>query len=364
MRKLLHVLTILLSSLMTSCASMDANKVDDLNIGAMIQPFTDKGVFKVEGYHCWGPQIVKGDDGKYYLIYSRWAKRGGDWMTTSEVALAVADQVEGPYRHLKILLKGRGPGHWDELMAHNPKLKRFGGKYYLYYISSKNGPTRGHIRDSQRIGVAVSTSILGPYTPSERPIVEPQGPIYNITVNPGVVQMPDGRYLMILKGDIKPKQPEDPMPQRVQGLAISKFPNGPFEVLSDVAIQDIDTEDASIWYDKNRKKFFAVFHAHKYIGLIESSDGRKWQQAEHYTITGNELQRAIGSPLKTRAPLQRPSVYIENSEPRALCLAVPQPGDWHCVIVPLKIAKEGTHQSSQINALPAASQNRHEGSNP
>lgn len=336
----LHILTILVSGLLTGCASTETQKVEALNIGSMIQPLTEKGVFKVEGYHCWGPQIVKGDDEKYYLIYSRWAKQGGDWMTTSEVAVAIADQVEGPYRHLKVLLKGRGPGHWDELMAHNPKLKRFGDKYYLYYISSKDGPTRGHIRDSQRIGVAVSTSLLGPYIPSESPIVEPQAPIHNITVNPGVVQMPDGRYLMILKGDIKPKKPEDRMPQRVQGLAISKSPEGPFEVLPEVAIQDIDTEDASIWHDANRKKFFAVFHAHKYIGLIESNDGRNWQAAEHYTITGNELQRADGSALKTRAPLQRPSIYLENSEPRALCLAVPKPGDWHCVIVPLKKQQE------------------------
>ncbi len=273
------------------------------------------------------------------MIYSRWAKKGGDWLITSEIALAEADTLEGPYRHLKVLLKGRGPGHWDELMAHNPKLKRFGDKYYLYYISSKKGPTRGHIRDSQRIGVAVSDSILGPYTAAESPIIEPNEPVYNITVNPGVTEMADGQYLMILKGDIKPKKPTEPMPQRVQGLAVSESPTGPFKMRKDIAIRDIDTEDASIWYDKKRKKYFAVFHAHKYIGLIESNDGYQWERAEHYQITGNELQRADGSVLRTRAPLQRPSIFIEDGEPRALCLAVPIPGDWHCVIVPLQKKK-------------------------
>lgn len=307
-----------------------------LNIGSMIQPLTPAGVFKVDGYSCWGPQIIKGDDEKYYLVYSRWAEKGGKWLTSSEIALAVSDKLEGPYQHLKVLLKGRGPGHWDELMAHNPKLKRFGDKYYLYYISSKNGPSRGHIRDSQRIGVAVSDSILGPYTRSEKPIIHPKKPLYNLTVNPGVTEMADGGYLMILKGDIKPRKPSERMPQRVQGLAVSTSPTGPFKMKEEMAIDDIDTEDASIWYDKKRKKYFAVFHAHKYIGLIESKDGAQWQRSEHSIITRNELNRADGSTLRTKAPLQRPSIFFEDGEPRALCLAVPSPSDWHCVVVPLQ----------------------------
>jgi hypothetical protein len=335
------------TGLLTGCASTEVAEshtaqiaADALDIGSMIQPLTDAGVFKVAGYHCWGPQIIMGDDDKHYLVYSRWAKEGGDWLTSSEIALAVAERVEGPYRHVKILLKGRGPGYWDELMAHNPKLKRFGDKYYLYYISSKNGPTRGHIRDSQRIGVAVSDALLGPYIASAGPIIEPVEPVHNITVNPGVAEMPDGRYLMILKGDIAPKTPSEPMPQRVQGLAVSDSPAGPFQMRNDTAIRDIDTEDASIWYDDSRHKFFAVFHAHQYVGLIESIDGYSWQRAEHYQITGNKLKRADGSVLATAAPLQRPSVFLVDGVPRALCLAVPSPGDWYCVIVPLQTTGE------------------------
>jgi beta-xylosidase len=310
-----------------------------LDIASMIQPVTPAGGFRLDDYSCWGPNIIKGEDDKYYLIYSRWAKKGGNWLSSSEIALAVSETLEGPYQHLKVLLRGRGPGHWDELMAHNPRLKRFGDKYYLYYISSRNGPSRGHIRDSQRIGVAVSDSILGPYSPSEAPIVEPAEPVYTITVNPDVTQMADGTYLMILKGDIKPRKPADPMPQRVQGLAISKSPTGPFQMLKETAIHDMDTEDASIWYDQKRERYFAVFHAHEYIGLIESRDGFKWQRAAHYKITGNEIRRADGSMLKTKKPLQRPSIFIENGEPRALCLAVPAPDDWHCVVVPLLAAE-------------------------
>ena len=98
--------------------------MDTLDICAMIRPLPDEGIFRDEGYFCWGPNVVKGDDGKYYMAYSRWpeeTKQAG-WLTDSEIALAAADQPNGPYEHLKVLLKGRGPGHWDELMAHNRRL--------------------------------------------------------------------------------------------------------------------------------------------------------------------------------------------------------------------------------------------------
>ncbi|MBT5186490.1 MAG: hypothetical protein HOH19_08275 [Kordiimonadaceae bacterium] len=315
-----------------------SEEINSLNITKMIMPFAEKNVFKVPGYHTWGPQITHGEDGKYYMAYSRWAKEGGDWLLTSEIAIAVSDQADGPYTHEKVLLTGRGEGHWDELMAYNPKVKYFEGKYYLYYISSKNGPTRGHIRDSQRIGVAIADNILGPYVRSDTPLIEPKKPIFNITVNPGVTQMPDGRYLMILKGDITPKLPTDPMPQRIQGLAIANSPTGPFKILPDVAIKDIDTEDATIWYDEKRELYFAVFHAHTHIGLIQSTDGINWKRAGNFIITENKLLREDGSYLskELEEPLQRPNIYIENGEPRALALAIPEPDDWHIIIVPLQ----------------------------
>lgn len=183
--------------------------------------------------------------------------------------MAVGDKPEGPFKHLKVLLQGRGPCHWDELMAHNPKLYRFGDKYYLYYISSRSGASRGHVRESQRTGVAIADSLLGPYRRLDKPIVEPAAPVFDVTVNPAVTAMPDGRFLMMLKGDLKPKAPVDPVAQRVQGIAVADRPEGPFRIQPELAIRDINTEDAALWYDAVRRKYFAVFHAYTYIGLIE-----------------------------------------------------------------------------------------------
>lgn len=314
--------------------------MDTLNISSTIQPLTDDGIFRVDGYFCWGPTLIKGDDGQYYMAYSRWPKetetRG--WLTNSEIALAVADNPEGPYRHLQVLLKGRGPGHWDELMAHNPKLKRFNGKYYLYYISSRQGPTYGHIRYSQRTGVAVADSILGPYERFDEPLVEPAEPVHNVAVNPGVTQMADGRYLLIVKGDIEHREPTEPFPQRIQALGIAESPTGPFSLLPKPAIADIDTEDASIWYDVKREMYYAVFHAHTYIGLIASKDGIDWTRAEHYEVTDKEIKRADGSLLCPRR-LERPSVFLEGEEPRVLCLGAAMENDWICILLPLRKAQ-------------------------
>ncbi len=319
-----------------AAASSDASALD---LGAMIQPYDPAiSAYADTGYHCWDPQITKGDDGRYYLVYSRWRKKGGDWLTNSEICMAVADRPTGPYQHLKVLLKGRGPGHWDELMACNSKIKRFGDTYYLYYISSKAAQTRTQIRNSQRAGVAVSSTLTGPYDPLDHSIVDPSPPVHALTVNPTVEQMPDGRYLMMLKGDKQPHAPTEAMGQRVEGLAISDKPTGPFVIQPELAIKDYDTEDAEMWWDAARGKFFAVFHAHTFIGLIESTDGLQWQPAGHSRVVeGNRLKLTNGRELKTdQGPLQRPGIFIENGVPRVLCLAVPMRDNWHIVTVPLR----------------------------
>ena len=307
-----------------------------LNIGAMVQPLPDSGVFRLDDHHTWGPQVSKGQDGRYYLVYSRWPKNTF-WWRASEIALAVSERAEGPYSHLSVLLAGRGPGHWDEAVAHNPKIKLFNGRYYLYYVSGLAKDDLSHYRVTQQIGVAVSDSITGPYQRLDEPILGPSPPLYNLAVNPGVSQMPDGRYLMIMKGEIRPVPAGVPKPQRIQGMAIASTPVGPFEMLPEPAIRNIDTEDASLWYDRRRNKYFAIFHAHSFVGLIESSDGFNWQEAEHYQIVaGNRLLRADGSMLQmTDRPLQRPNIFVEGGEPRLLTLAVPDPSGWHVVIVPL-----------------------------
>ncbi|HLR32463.1 MAG TPA: glycoside hydrolase family protein, partial [Fodinibius sp.] len=248
----------------------------DLNLGTLIQPITKENIFRDPDYYNWGSSIIKGSEGKYHLFYSRWPRGLGFsvWLTHSEIAHAVAESPEGPYQYVETVLEGRGGDHWDAITAHNPKIKYFEGKYYLYYIGTHSGnhtvseqklkeiggtgsshPMWDVLRNNQRTGVAVSESLHGPWTRTEKPIVEPSGPITTITVNPAVTQDSDGTYYMIVKGD----KPNEERFIRNQAVAIASNPAGPFEVQEKPVIDYLDTEDASVWYDENREQFYGVF---------------------------------------------------------------------------------------------------------
>ena len=171
-----------------------------------LQPVSEENIFKTEGYFNWGSSIIIGDDGKYHLFYSRWPKKYTffGWLTHSEVVHAVANNPAGPWNYKKSLLQSLGKGHWDAITVHNPKIKKFGDKYYLYYISTNlgnkdyteeelietvrvgyNHPNwKEFLRPNQRTGVAVAESIYGPWKRMDKPLIEPSGPITILTVNP------------------------------------------------------------------------------------------------------------------------------------------------------------------------------------
>ena len=297
-------------------------------------------VFKSENYFNWGGSIIKGEDNKYHLFYSRWKKEYGflGWLTHSEIAHAVAEFSWGPYEYKETVLKNRGK-QWDAITAHNPKIKFFDGKYYLYYISTHiNGekwseekmakiPFKGYsskewgiLRNNQRTGVAVAKSLNGKWKRSKKPIIEPgEGtPIRKITVNPGVTQGKDGKYYMVIKGD-KPKSS-----QRIQVMIQSEHPDKDWEYTGKYMISNIDTEDASLWYDSKLEKFYAVFHTNhggKYIGLMESKNGLDWKKSTNYKLTPKKLKTPNGEMMRFQR-MERPYIFLENGIPQTILFAV------------------------------------------
>ena len=77
----------------------------DFNVASWIQPVPETAKFGLPDYMVWCGSMVKGNDGKYYLFYSRWLRSSGHyaWATESEVAVAVADKPTGPYKHVKVI---------------------------------------------------------------------------------------------------------------------------------------------------------------------------------------------------------------------------------------------------------------------
>lgn len=317
-----------------------------------LQPLAEENIFKTEGYYNWGSSIVKGDDGKYHLFYSRWKKeyKFTGWLTNSEVAHAVSDNPAGPWKYKETVLTGRGKGHWDAITAHNPKIKFFDGKYYLYYVGTNlgdkdyteqelketahTGYTHSNwkiLRNNMRTGVAVAESVNGPWKRMDKPLIEPSGPITTLTVNPAIAQGKDGKYYMIVKGD----KPNETRFIRNQAVAVADSPTGQFQMQDKPVIDYLDTEDMSMWYDSKRDEFFGVFHAHTFIGMLKSSDGISWSKADEYVLTHKKLKIHDGTELVPDR-LERPFVYTENDEPQVLSMAVKKENEAYIVFVPVK----------------------------
>lgn len=294
-----------------------------------------------EDWFNWGGNGMKGKDNEYYIFNSRFPKSIGfySWISHSEIVYRLSKSPVGPFEFKNTALHSSGKNRKGWFTAHNPKIKKFGDTYYLYFIQTKikdvfqkdtnfeeirkkvssvgNKSFRPKARSNQRIFAATSSSINGPWKISEKPIIEPAKVITTLTVNPAVAEGPDGKYYMILKGD-KPNSR-----QRNQALAIAPTPLGPWVIQDKPVIDNMDTEDASIWYDKIRNRFYAVFHAHRYIGMITSKDGINWKKACQYKILSNKkIPFDDGSILKFPR-LERPFMLTdENGTPEALYVSV------------------------------------------
>ena len=329
-----------------------AQSTDDLNLSAMMRP-ADPALFVHDSvYYNWCNSIIKDDKGMYHLFYSRWPKSIGfySWLTHSEIAHSTATRPEGPYKMGKTVLTAR-KGKWDAVTAHNVKVEQFDDTYYMYYTATNTGKEQlsekdlveaaetgySHrhwplLRSNQRTGVATSQSLDGPWRRLDKPMIEPHGPIKTVTVNPAVCQGPDSRYYMIIKGDDRKSQ----KPRLVQAIGTSDTPTGPFRLEDKPAFADIPTEDVSMWYDQNRKRFYAIFHAHgaNFIGLITSEDGINWQKAKHYEVCKKEVPLNDGTLMKVER-MERPFVYVEDGKPKLLLFGVKKGNDAFIVFFPL-----------------------------
>lgn len=293
-----------------------------------------------EDWYAWCPSVIRAEDGTCHMFHSRWPKSIGflSWLSHSEIVHAVAERPEGPYREIDVVMPPTGPGRGDWFTAHNSKIKQLGDRYYLYFIQTRgdsfavDGPAKRvemaktgyrhplwmkEARPNQRTFVAVSESLDGPWTVTPEPIIQPAKTITTLTVNPAVCQGPDGTYFMIVKGD-KPKATGF---VRNQALATAPAPEGPWTIRDKPVIDDLDTEDASMWYDRTRERFYAVFHARGFIGLMTSVDGYNWEKAKQYRLTPKEIPFDDGTVWKPDR-MERPFVLTdEKGRPQMLFVA-------------------------------------------
>ena len=75
---------------------------DCLDLYSMLSPVPKKNLLVEEDCHIWCGCLIEGYDGKYHYYYSRWPKEMGHyaWVTDSEIAYAVSDTPDGPFRKM------------------------------------------------------------------------------------------------------------------------------------------------------------------------------------------------------------------------------------------------------------------------
>lgn len=344
--------------LLTASLFAETKKPADLDLQSLLQPIPATAQLRQEGYYLWDGSIIRGGDGKYHIFYSRWPfKETFDaWVTRSEIVHAVSSSPFGPFLFHDVALPPRGGTYWDATATHNPTIKKFGKKYYLYYMGDigngrlTDGNTNKQQHDTMQIGVAVADNPNGPWQRFDKPLISPStdenAPDACCMNNSTVIQAPNGKYLMIYKAGGK-RGKKKPV---VHLLAAADSPTGPFtKELTDLfPLKGVGFpfEDPFLWYDAHRKLYFAILkdmkgysvHTGKStLVLFQSEDARHWKLATHPIVSELVLHWANGHDEQVKR-MERPQLLFDKkNNPIALTVAIRDlKGDSWNVTIPLK----------------------------
>lgn len=305
----------------------------------------DNGFFQ-EGWWIWCPSVIRAGDGLWHMFASRWPAwlpMHPGWMTNSEVVRATANKPEGPYTFAEVVLPARGPEYWDGCSTHNPTIREYGGRYYIFYtgITHPLAPLRpGEVFDSgdarfvvsrsmKRVGVAWADSLEGPWQRSDLPLLPvcPQTFYSFLTSNPSPWIFPNGRTVMLFKSR---KWEHGVHSAMMIGLATADHPSGPFRVEGDKPLfgpgQFGELEDPFLWHDGNQFHVIAKDmsghltgqHGAGFHGV--SRDARHWERGKPSLAYRREIFRP-GGRVESLGSLERPFVLFQDGRATHLCAA-------------------------------------------
>jgi hypothetical protein len=286
-------------------------------------------VLELPGYYVWCSSPIYGPDGRVHVFFSRWvASKGmGGWLNGSEIARAVADRPEGPYQVQETVLAPRGPGYWDATTCHNPSIQLVDGKYCLFFMGNSNGKT-----DTKRIGLATASSLEGPWTRPDQPLLLP-GPAGawddHCTTNPAFIKHPNGQYWLYYKSwntaEYEAAKGQPIRGNRKYGLAVADRLEGPYEKYAGNPVIDFSGqgsnkqfEDAFVWRQHGRFNLLArdmgVYSQD--VGLyLDSEDGKAWSFPKIAFLPLRDygvVQPAAPAALKRYGRLERPQLLLRD----------------------------------------------------
>jgi hypothetical protein len=139
---------------------------------------------------------------------------------------------------------------------------------------------------------------------------------------------------MVVRGD-QPDQPEGEI-IRMQAVLLADHPLGPWVMQPEPVVKDYNSEDPEVWYDAERKRYYSLYHAFGYMGMITSEDGLKWERAKHYKVSDKSYTTTDGRTVEVHR-YERPTIYRENGKPLVMTAGIRTlDGDTYSMFIPLK----------------------------
>jgi len=333
------------------------------NFRDRLLPTEEKFGFHQENYWTWCGSVIKGEDGKYHMFASRWSKKLSFelyWLTNSEIVHAVSDKPEGPYSFSDVVLPPRGEQFWDGKMTHNPAIRKYGDTYLLYYTGTTykgDMPDENHLitvdspkkldaHQHERIGLATAKSPYGPWTRSDKPILDvvPNSWEQYLVANPSPFVFEDGRVMLYYKGVEKLKT-------HAIGVAFANNWAGPYKRMSDKPFEmGMGAEDPTVWYEDGKFHAMMLDHNHKFsekeIYYAQSKDGLAWEVESNPVAITKNIRLKDGT-INKHGAMERPSVLIENGIATHAFFATKNKENTHSwnMCVPLKKVEEITDKT-------------------
>lgn len=292
-------------------------------------------ILEEEGYFVWCCAPIYDDEGKVHVFYSRWKKEYGmgGWISKCEIAHAVADKPEGPYKYVETTLAPR-PGFFDATTCHNPTIHKVDGRYWIFYMGTSNGKF-----GTKRIGYAVADSPWGPWNRCTEPLLIPgeKGAWDDyITTNPAFLKHPDGQYWLYYKScneDEYTLKINGIAGNRRYGAAFADNITGPYIKYDDNPIVDFSVygenrqvEDAYIWIEDGKFKMLMrdMGFYDNTVGLyFESDDGLHWSKPQigWFGADAYITQPPAPKNLTRYGRFERPQLLMKNGKPEYLFTA-------------------------------------------
>jgi len=312
-----------------------------------LMPAVRGGGFYSEDHMIWCGSVIKGEDGRYHMFASRWERKcgfGSNWLFRCEIVRAVADRPTDPFRYEETVLSPRGREYFDGMNTHNPFIRYWRQKYYLYYMGTTYaGPVPEHMSEidplrslevwnRKRIGLAVADSVYGPWKRMDKPLLDPRDPSHwdaTVTTNPAVAILPDGTTYMLYKS-----RSYAGATLRI-GVCKAPCPEGPFERLTEEPLFDLENpdyhlEDPYLWYEDGRFRLLIKDDFKNQSGGIcgewgaglyaESDDCIHWQFADSPKAYSRRVRWDDQSET-IQCNLERPFLLLEDGHPTHLYLA-------------------------------------------